>query len=69
MWKVIYVSSQPAQVARLARALEEAGLLCQTRPVGTNGTAEILVSAAEVEEAQAVLARAMGGGPLEGRER
>ena len=65
MWKVIYVSSQALQVSRIARALEEAGLLCQTRPVGASGAAEIMVSAAELEEAQAVLARAMCEGRLE----
>jgi hypothetical protein len=59
MWKVIYVTSQGTQVARVARALEAAGLLCQIRQVGTGGTAEIMVSASEVEEAQAVLARTM----------
>jgi hypothetical protein len=59
---VIYVGSQAASVARLKRALEEAGLLCQTRLVGQGPAAEILVSEAEVEDAQAVLARAMGEG-------
>lgn len=62
MWKVIYVTSQGAKAARLTRALEDAGFLCQTRPVGESGAAEIMVSEAEVEEAQAVLARAMGEG-------
>jgi hypothetical protein len=65
MWKVIYVSSRGTQVARLTRALEEAGFLCQVRPLGAGGAAEILVSATEAEEAQAVLARTMGERPEE----
>jgi hypothetical protein len=57
MWKVIYVTSQGALATRLARALEAAGLLCQVRQASSGGTAEIMVSAAEVEEAQTVLTR------------
>lgn len=62
MWKVICVAVDRDEAARLLAALTDAGLACRARPLGEGvGTQEIMVSEAELEEAQGVVLRAMAG--------
>lgn len=62
MWKVICVAFDREQAARLLAALGDAGLAGRARALGDEGGAhEIMVSEAELDEAQGVVLRAMAG--------
>jgi RNA-binding protein YhbY len=60
MWTVVYMAQGKDMATKIQQALEEHGILVKVKPIGKDGSGkdncyEILVPAAEVEEAHNII--------------
>ena len=61
MWKVIYIAPNSKTAERIRELLTAAGLLVTLRPLGSNGSAELLVPRSEAAEALEILNQLLSG--------
>ena len=62
MWTVLYIAPSQSVALRIKEFMEAEGILVRVRPLGfrdNSGNFEILVTEAELEEAQEVLNQAL----------